>query len=401
MNHNFSVMLLQTALFFQYLLVFYFTIQVAYLLFFSIAGRVVPVKKISPAQLLRRIRIFIPGCKEDAVIIATAKDAINQDYPSDLFEVVIIADSFSETTLAALRLLPLKIIEVNFEKSTKGKALQKGIEFTADDPVDIAVILDADNHMAPGFLHAVNDAFGQGFEVVQGHRIAKNVQTSFAFLDACIEEINNHFFRRGHVAVGLPAALIGSAMAFDWNLFVSILQDIGETSGEDREFEFRLLRQRKKIAFLDGVFVYDEKVANSEVFSNQRSRWLAIQLEFLKKYFIEGWVQLFKGNIAFFNKLVQTFIFPRILLISSLFVWLCWVCFFSTQFVWYTILLLGALFVSLLIAIPIRLFNKKLLIALFHLPLALISMLNALLKMPKASKQFIHTPHVESEINLN
>ena len=401
MKHNFSIMLSQTSLFFQYLLVFYFTIQVAYLLFFSIAGRVVPVKKYPRAKVLRRIRIFIPACKEDAVIIATAKDAIRQDYPSDLYEVVIIADSFSEITLAALRLLPLKIVEVNFQKSTKGKALQKAIEFTAHDPVDIAVILDADNHMAPGFLHAVNDAFEQGFEVVQGHRIAKNFQTSFAFLDACIEEINNHFFRRGHVAVGLPAALIGSAMAFDWNLFVSILQDIGETSGEDREFEFRLLRQRKKIAFLDGAFVYDEKVANSEVFSNQRSRWLAIQVEFLKKYFIEGWVQLFKGNIAFFNKLVQTFIFPRILLISSLCVWLCWVYFFSTQFVWYTILLLAALFVSLLIAIPIRLFNKKLLIAFFHLPIALISMLNALLKMPKASKQFIHTPHVESEINLN
>lgn len=397
----FSVMLSQTGLFFQYLLLLYFTIQVAYLLFFSIAGSVVSVKKYSPAQLLRRIRILIPGCQEDAVIIATAKDAINQNYPSNLFEVVIIADSFSETTLAALRLLPLKIVEVNFEKSTKGKALQKAIEFTANDTVDIAVILDADNHMAPGFLHAVNDAFNQGFEVVQGHRIAKNSQTSFAFLDACIEEINNHFFRRGHVAVSLPAALIGSAMAFDWNLLVSLLQDIGETSGEDREFEFRLLRQRKKIAFLDGAFVYDEKVANSEVFSNQRSRWIAIQIEFLKKYFIEGWVQLFKGNAAFFNKVVQTFLFPRILLISSLCVWLCLGYFFSTPFVWYILLLLGALLVSLLIAIPIRLVNKKLLIALFYLPVALISMINALLKMPKARKQFIHTPHVENEINLN
>jgi hypothetical protein len=38
MNHMFSVMLSQTGLFFQYLLLLYFTIQVAYLLFFSIAG---------------------------------------------------------------------------------------------------------------------------------------------------------------------------------------------------------------------------------------------------------------------------------------------------------------------------------------------------------------------------
>ena len=401
MNHNFSVLLLQTALFFQYLLLFYCTIQVAYLLFFSIVGRVVPVKKYLRAKVLRRIRIFIPGCKEDAVIIATAKDAIQQDYPSDLFEVVIIADSFGQATLAELNSLPLKTVQVNFENSTKGKALQKAIEFTATDPVDIVVILDADNHMAKGFLHAVNNAFEHGYQVVQGHRTAKNQQTSFAFLDACIEEINNHFFRRGQVAVGLPAALIGSAMAFDSNLFVSLLQNIGETTGEDREFEFRLLRQRKKIAFLDGALVYDEKVPNSEVFSNQRSRWIAIQLEFLQKYFVEGWVQLFKGNFAFFNKVMQTLLFPRILLIATLCVWILLTAFLSSQFVWYGLVLLAALLISFLLGIPPQLFNQKMLIALLHVPLALIAMMNALIKMPAARKQFIHTPHIESDINLS
>lgn len=360
-----------------------------------------PVKVIPLAETQRRIRIFIPGCREDAVIITTAKDAIKQDYPSDLFEVVIIADSFSDATLAELISLPLKIVQVNFQNSTKGKALQKAIELTSKAPVDIVVILDADNHMAKGFLHAVNNAFEQGYHVVQGHRTAKNHQTSFAFLDACIEEINNHFFRRGHVAVGLPAALIGSAMAFDWNLFISLLQNIGETTGEDREFEFRLLRQGKKIAFLDGALVYDEKVANSEVFSNQRSRWIAIQLEFLQKYFVEGWLQLFKGNFAFFNKVIQTLLLPRILLILTLCIWILLTLFFFNQFIWFSIVLLAALLTSLLLGIPPQLFNKKMVVALLHVPAALISMIHALLKFPEARKQFIHTPHVENDINLS
>lgn len=391
-------MLQQTGLIIQYCILAYLTIQVAYLLFFSLAGKTKKAMPFQQAQTLRRIRIFIPGYKEDSVIIATAKNAISQNYPAGLFEVVIIADSFSEATLAALRGLPIKVVEVSFEKSTKGKALQKAIEATAHDPVDIVLILDADNHMAHGFLHALNNAFEQGYEVVQGHRTAKNFQTSFAFLDACTEEINNHIFRRGHVAVGLPSALIGSGMAFDWELFVSLSQDIGDTSGEDKELEFRIVRQRKKVAFLDGAFVYDEKVAKSDVFSKQRSRWLATQVEFFEKYFIEGWVQLLKGNIAFFNKVFQTYLFPRVMLVAVLFLWLLWVVMFSPGFLLFSIGLFIALAIALLMGIPGRWYNKQLLLAFLQIPGALFSMLKAMTHIGKARKQFIHTPHGEAEI---
>ena len=394
-------MLYQIGLIVQYCILVYLIIQVAYLLFFAITGTLIKKEKFAKALSLRRMRLFIPGYKEDAVIIETAKNAINQNYPSSLFEVVIIADSFSAATLQTLRSLPIKVIEVSFDKSTKGKALNKAIEATKNNPVDIVVILDADNHMAPGFLHAVNNAFEKGYEVVQGHRTAKNFQTSFAFLDACIEEINNHYFRRGQVAVGLPSALIGSGMAFNWQLFVTMLQDIGDTAGEDKEFEFRLLRLRKRMAFLDGEFVYDEKVASSEVFSNQRSRWLAIQIEFLKKYFVEGWVQLLKGNIGFFNKVFQTFLFPRVLLIATLFIWLLWVIIFSPQFLVISIALIIALAVSLFMGIPARWFNKQLLVSFLQIPGALLSMIKALLKMGKANKQFIHTPHGETVTKNN
>lgn len=390
-------MLQQLGLFIQYAILAFFIIQVAYLLFFSLAGTILPVKTIQPAKQLRRIRIFVPGYKEDAVIIATAKNAVSQNYPGNLFEVVIIADSFSEATLATLRNLPIKIVEVSFEKSTKGKALQKAIEATAAHPVDIVVIIDADNHMAPGFLNAVNDAYEAGYKVIQGHRTAKNFQTSFAFLDACTEEINNHIFRRGHVAVGLPSALIGSGMAFDAPLLIDLLQDIGETSGEDKELEFRIVRQKEQVAFLDGKFVYDEKVARTDVFSQQRSRWLAMQVEFFEKYFIEGWVQLLKGNIGFFNKVFQTWLLPRVMLVAALLAWMVFTLFFAPAFLWWSVGLFIALSISLVLGIPTRWYNKQLLFAFLQIPGALFSMLKAMAHMGKARKQFIHTPHGETD----
>jgi hypothetical protein len=40
--------------------------------------------------------------------------------------------------------LPIKLIEVSFDKSTKSKALNKAMA-TLDQDYDIAVVLDADN----------------------------------------------------------------------------------------------------------------------------------------------------------------------------------------------------------------------------------------------------------------
>ena len=380
-----------------YIVTAYITIQVIYLLFFSLAGKLAKKRVFPAAQKIRTIRIFVPGYKEDAVIITTAREAVTQNYPTDKFEVVIIADSFSAATLATLRALPIKVVEVSFEKSTKGKAIQKAIEATQENPVDIVVILDADNRMSQGFLHAVNNAFEAGYRVVQGHRTAKNFQTPFALLDACTEEINNHIFRRGHVAVGLPSALIGSGMAFEWPLFLQLLENMGETAGEDKEMEFRLMRQKIDIAFLDQSFVYDEKVAKSEVFSKQRSRWLAMQVEFLEKYFAEGWVQLFKGNIAFFNKVFQTYVLPRVMLVLLLLIWLVVTWFLAPTLLVFTIILFLALAWALLMGIPAAWYNRNLVNAFLQIPSALFSMFKAMLHIGQARKQFIHTPHEEVE----
>ena len=107
-------MLQETEHIIEYILLTYITIQVIYLLLFSLAGKLFPKKAFPSATKFRSVRILIPGYKEDAVIIATAKNAIQQDYPKDKYEVVIIADSFSQSTLQSLASLPIKVVEVSF-----------------------------------------------------------------------------------------------------------------------------------------------------------------------------------------------------------------------------------------------------------------------------------------------
>ena len=122
-----------------------------YILVFAVAGLFYKQPPYPVAARFRKMAVLIPGYKEDGVIVEVARQALGQSYPAKSFDVVIIADSFQPETLARLREMPIKVIEVSFEKSTKAKALNKAMEQLGDD-YDIAVVLDADNVMEDDFL---------------------------------------------------------------------------------------------------------------------------------------------------------------------------------------------------------------------------------------------------------
>ncbi|GGK56688.1 glycosyltransferase [Rufibacter glacialis] len=384
----------------------YLLLNCCYLLFFSLAGH----KSIRPLQVTvkknRRFCVLIPAYRENEVVLETSKAALKHQYNGN-FEVYVIADGLLPETVATLRGSDVQVIEVAFERSTKGKALAAALAQIPANRFDIAAILDVDNIMGPGFLQEVNKAFGAGYRVVQAHRTAKNMDSSFAFLDACNEEINNHIYRKGHFAIGMSSALIGSGMAFGFTYLKELLKGIGETVGEDKELDFRIVRDQEKICYLDQVYVFDEKIENAKVFTQQRTRWIAAQVEFLKKYAGEGITQLVRhGNVEFFNKVVQAFLVPRVLLIGVL------VLFFLSSLmlpfgpppVFWAVLLL-MLSAALLIALPARFYKSRQLgKALFQLPYALFCMVKAVFQIKKTKTSFLSTPHkvtaVSADANL-
>ncbi|MEG1543738.1 MAG: glycosyltransferase family 2 protein, partial [Tannerellaceae bacterium] len=188
--------------------------------------------------------ILIPAYKEDRVIQECVNSCINQSYPHTYFDVVVISDQMKAETLQSLFLLPVRVIQVKFENSTKAKALNFAMG-QIEDPYDIALVLDADNTIAPDFLTQVNNQFAvPGVQIVQAHRTAKNLNTNLALLDAVSEEINNSIFRQGHVNLGLSAALIGSGMAFSYGLFKEVMGTINAIGGFDRALELVLLKDR-------------------------------------------------------------------------------------------------------------------------------------------------------------
>jgi len=393
----------------EYVLFAYMLLATIYIVIFGLGSLFYrrPGKK--SVSAFRKIAILIPGYKEDKVIIGVARDALEQDYPADRFEVIVIADTFKQETLEALKAIPVRVVEVVFEVSKKSKALNKCMEVIGDG-YDIAVILDADNIMDHTVLRQINEAFERGFVAVQGHRTAKNLNTPYAVLDAISEEINNNIFRKGHRAFGLSSALIGSGMGMDYQLYKRTMATI-DSVGEDKEVELKFLRNGIKIEYLPDAHVYDEKTSRSDVFVNQRRRWLAAQFVYVRTHLIDGFVQLMtKGNIDYFDKVVQFMLPPRILLtgLSFLFftiyylIWLIWSDLYeqlSVSFISWLVVF-GSSSLILLLNTPTRFYSLKTVYALLYLPSGFFLMIKSLLKIKGASKKFIHTTHEHTDHNV-
>ena len=376
----------------QWVLYLFFITGTIYLLVFSIAGFCYKPVKQTPSFNFKKFIVLIPGYKEDKVILEVARKTLDQDYPKDFFDVIVIADSFMAETIVQLKNMNLEVKEVHFEKSSKARSLNVTMDSLSDE-YEVVLILDADNIISHDFISRMNQGFNNGYVAIQGHRLAKNLNTHFAILDALSEEINNNIFRRGHRKLGLSAALIGSGMGFDFPLYKSLMRDI-DSYGEDKELEHNLLKKGITIEYLDEALVYDEKITLSQVFVSQRTRWMANQLNYVKNYLKEGVIELFHGHIDYFDKIVQHLLPPRIIILGFLSIIVVLSLMFnpiSWDLAWLIQWMLCIL--ALVISVPKHLISLKSGIALFYLPYGFFLMLVSLTRVKNARKGFVHTTH--------
>ncbi len=368
---------------------------VLYQLVFSLAGQFWRAPELPPVFRQRKMAVLIPAYKEDNVIVKVAKDALEQDYPSDNYEVFVIADSLQEATLESLKALPIQLVEVAFEQSTKSRALNVTLNQIPKNIFDVIVILDADNIMAPNFLTRINGHFELGQRVVQGCRAAKNHNTPMAILDGLSEAVNNHILCKGHAVLGLSARLAGSGMAFEASLFQRTMPKVDAIGGFDKELELQLIGDGEQIFYAPDAVIYDEKVSKPAHFSKQRSRWIAAQFHYARR-FVPHAIRTFlvAGNIDYLNKAVQMLLPPRLITpgalgIMGVLALLLGLPGLAVGF--FVFLLLNIL--SFVLALPSYTWQPPYINAFLQLPMIFLYALKSLLSMGKAKQQFIHTPH--------
>ncbi len=378
----------------QIILLVYFGGTAIYLFIFGMAGALRRNGQRKDSSGYRDFTIIIPAFMEDPVIVDVISSALEQDYPKDKFRIILIADSFQEETLLQLRTLDLKVVRVSFDISTKAKSLQVALEHLPPS-TDLVLMLDADNIMEDYFLQKVNAAAEHTYPIIQCHRIAKNINNSFALLDAISEEVNNNIFRNGHRALGMSSALIGSAMVFDAGMYRKYIPRLNAVGGFDKELELMILHDKVKIDYLNDAFVLDEKVQSAKVFYKQRKRWIYSQFYFFGRDFLSSAYHLIKdGNLDYFDKTLQFSMPPRIMLLGVVLLATLTNLIAGQEpflYIWTAILAITA--TMLIVSTPGKYRNFRTLKALFALPGIFLLMVMILLKIKGSNKEFLHTQH--------
>lgn len=363
---------------------------VAYPLVYTIASLIRRDVRYPEAKKKRRFVVLFPAYKEDLIIEESVQSFLRQEYPNELFHIVVISDHMQETTNERLSRLPITVLKATYDNSSKAKALNLAIDSLGEKEYDIVAILDADNIAAPNFLSEINKAFDAGIQAVQTHRTAKNRNTEIAILDGVSEEVNNSIFRRGHVRLGISSALIGSGMAFDYQWFRKNVKFL-HTAGEDKELEALLLKQRIFVEFLDHVYVYDEKTQNKAGFSNQRRRWIATQFAQWGRVFRDLPGAILSGNIDYSDKLIQWLLPPRLILFGGIIIMgtIMQILDWPLALKWWSLFIVIG--ITLCLGIPDRMVDDGFKKSIHKLPALFFIMVINMFHAKDGNKKFIHT----------
>ena len=190
---------------------------VVYLLIYAIAATVKRTDKYSESRIKHRFAILIPAYKDDEYVFYAIRSFLQQDYPIDCFDIIVISDHLKSETNRQLAQLPIILLKANFKKSSKTKSIKAAMSQLADSQYDIALLMNADNVVEKNFLNEINNTYASGSNAIQSHRIHKDRPNNIIVLDAVADEINNSILRAGHVTFGLSASLNGSGTAIDFN----------------------------------------------------------------------------------------------------------------------------------------------------------------------------------------
>jgi cellulose synthase/poly-beta-1,6-N-acetylglucosamine synthase-like glycosyltransferase len=220
-----------------------------------------------------RIAALVPAHNESGALLHTIEDIKKQLRAGD--RLLVVADNCTDDTAAIARAAGAEVAERHDPaKIGKGYALDWGLRHLAADPPGVVVVIDADCRLADDTLDRLTTACATTHQPVQALNLMVAPDKStldyraamFAF------RIKNWVRPLGLGALGLPCQLMGTGMAFPWDVIRSI-NLATELEVEDLKLGLDLTRAGHPPLFCPLASVESHFPSSIRGAKSQRKRW--------------------------------------------------------------------------------------------------------------------------------
>ena len=250
-----------------------FLYQVVFFIIGALRGEVAPPK----AKKLHRYAFFIAAHNEEAVIANLVRSIKDQDYPSELIEVFVVADACTDNTAQLAREAGAIVYERN-DLARKGKSWVMDFGFDRilneyPDTFEGYFIFDADNVISRDYVSKMNDAFDQGFHVVTSYRNSKNFGSSWiSAANATWYLREARFLNNARNICKTSCAVSGSGYLISASVIEGMHGWQFHTLTEDIQFTTFCAIHGIRIGYAPAEF-FDEQPVTFKASWKQRMRW--------------------------------------------------------------------------------------------------------------------------------
>ena len=250
------------------------------------------------AKKLHRFAVLISARNEQEVIGELVASLKQQNYPSDLLDIYVIADNCTDATADVARAAGAEVLErFNRVRVGKGYAMdwffRKLEERGLGDAYEGYFVFDADNIVDPNFVAEMNKVFDSGdYAAITCYRNSKNYASNW------ISAGYSLWFLREARFLNFARMQLGTGCAISGTGFLVSAQVVKENGGwpfhlltEDIQFSIDCAAKGRRIGYCDKAVVYDEQPTTFQQSWTQRMRWSKGFYQVAARYL----VSLFKG----------------------------------------------------------------------------------------------------------
>jgi len=270
------------------------------------------------------VSILIAARNEEDKIFSTISDILAQDYPADLFELIVVDDHSSDRTSEIVLSFAdrgVKLIVLNENKplnSYKKKAISEAIKFSDSE---LIVTTDADCRMGPDWLKTIIGFYESGdYKMISAQVIYFEEKSIFEELQTI-----EFLFLSGLGAAGIgnkmPSTCNGANLAYRREVFIELkgFQGIDDLASGDDE----LFLHKVASVYPDGIgfckskdaVVYTHAKGNLDEFIQQRKRWASKSTRYKNKAIIFigllvwlfNFIVILNAILGFFNPIYWYF----------------------------------------------------------------------------------------------